>query len=102
MDVSSQSYLKFILEIYFVIYSYGLTICSGSTLPSSISKTEPALLIVSYDAFRPEYFNRSVTPFMNAFRKEGTSASFVYNVFPTKTFVNHHTIATVSIAFDLY
>lgn len=63
------------------------------TIPS---KTEPALLVISYDAFRPEYLNRKVTPNLNKFRKEGTSAQFMYNVFPTKTFVNHFTIATVS------
>lgn len=75
-----------------------LSICTLVTCGtiSSTTKTEPALLIVSYDAFRPEYFNRSVTPIMNKFRKDGVSAPFVFNVFPTKTFVNHHTIATVS------
>lgn len=60
-------------------------------------KTEPALLVISYDAFRPDYFNRNVTPNLNKFRKEGTSAEYMFNVFPTKTFVNHFTIATVSV-----
>lgn len=66
------------------------------SIPSRSVKSDTALLVVSYDAFRPEYFERNVTPFMNRLRKEGTSAEFMYNVFPTKTFVNHHTIATVS------
>ncbi|XP_055309055.1 bis(5'-adenosyl)-triphosphatase enpp4-like [Sitodiplosis mosellana] len=61
------------------------------TIPS---KSEPALLVISYDAFHPEYLNRGVTPHLNRFRKEGTSAQFMFNVFPTKTFVNHFTIAT--------
>lgn len=70
--------------------------CTNVASAPTIQKTEPALLVVSYDAFRPEYLKRGVTPNMNKFRSEGTSAKFLSNVFPTKTFVNHHTIATVS------
>lgn len=62
-----------------------------------LSSTEPALLVISYDAFRPEYFNRNVTPFMDQLRKEASSAEYMRNVFPTKTFVNHFSIATVSL-----
>ncbi|XP_037044924.1 ectonucleotide pyrophosphatase/phosphodiesterase family member 5-like isoform X2 [Bradysia coprophila] len=52
------------------------------------------LLVVSFDAFRPEYFNRDVTPFMNDLRKKGSYTEYLRNVFPTKTFTNHHTIST--------
>lgn len=61
-----------------------------------VSKVEPALLVVSFDAFRPDYLNRGITPNLNQFRQDGTSAAYMVNVFPTKTFVNHFTIATVS------
>lgn len=57
-------------------------------------KDDNLLLLVSYDAFRPEYFDRDVTPFMNDLRKRGTSTDYLRNVFPTKTFTNHHTIST--------
>lgn len=57
-------------------------------------KNNPALLVVSLDAFRPEYFRRHVTPFMEQFRKNGGYAPYMQNVFPTKTFVNHFSIAT--------
>lgn len=75
----------------------GMTVCSAAPPAESadIAKTDPALLVVSYDAFRPEYLRRGVTPYMNTFRKKGTSTEFMYNVFPTKTFPNHHTLATV-------
>jgi ectonucleotide pyrophosphatase/phosphodiesterase family member 5 len=49
---------------------------------------------VSYDAFRNEYFDRNVTNFMNSLRFNETRANYIRNVFPTKTFPNHHTIAT--------
>lgn len=64
-----------------------------------IPKDEPALLVVSFDAFHPNYLHRNVTPNLNRFRQDGTSAEYMMNVFPTKTFVNHFTIATVSLDF---
>lgn len=79
--------------VYVLFLTLNISHIICSTIPSS---TESALLVVSYDAFRPEYLNRNVTPNLNKFRKEGTSAQFMLNVFPTKTFVNHFTIATVS------
>ncbi|KAL2725018.1 bis(5'-adenosyl)-triphosphatase enpp4-like isoform X1 [Vespula squamosa] len=54
----------------------------------------PKLLVVSYDAFRYDYFNRNVTPFMNKLRNEGIHADYMMNIFLTKTFPNHHTMAT--------
>lgn len=57
-------------------------------------KEDNLLLLVSFDAFRPEYFDRNVTPFMNDLRKKGAYTEYLRNVFPTKTFPNHHTIST--------
>ncbi|XP_047342864.1 ectonucleotide pyrophosphatase/phosphodiesterase family member 5-like isoform X1 [Vespa velutina] len=54
----------------------------------------PKLLVVSYDAFRYDYFNKNVTPYMNKLRNEGTHADYMMNIFVTKTFPNHHTMAT--------
>ncbi|XP_076239132.1 ectonucleotide pyrophosphatase/phosphodiesterase family member 5 isoform X2 [Calliopsis andreniformis] len=54
----------------------------------------PKLLVVSYDAFRYDYFNRNLTPFMNKLKHEGTYVDYMMNIFVTKTFPNHHTMAT--------
>ncbi|XP_031845101.1 bis(5'-adenosyl)-triphosphatase enpp4 isoform X2 [Nomia melanderi] len=54
----------------------------------------PKLLVVSYDAFRYDYFNRNLTPFMNKLKHESTHADYIMNIFVTKTFPNHHTMAT--------
>lgn len=62
-------------------------------LACSISRN-PILIVVSYDAFRYDYLNYTVTPNLLRLRKEGTFAEYIYNVFPTKTFPNHFTIAT--------
>ena len=51
-------------------------------------------VLVSYDAFRNEYFNRNVTNYTNELRENNTRAEFLKNVFPTKTFPNHQTIST--------
>ncbi|XP_076174778.1 ectonucleotide pyrophosphatase/phosphodiesterase family member 5 isoform X2 [Ptiloglossa arizonensis] len=54
----------------------------------------PKLLVVSYDAFRYDYFNRNLTPFMNRLKYESTHTDYIMNIFVTKTFPNHHTMAT--------
>ncbi|KAJ8676692.1 hypothetical protein QAD02_012479 [Eretmocerus hayati] len=54
----------------------------------------PKLLVVSYDAFRHDYFDRNVTPFLQQLKNDGTYADYMKNVFVTKTFPNHHTIST--------
>ncbi|OAD61524.1 Ectonucleotide pyrophosphatase/phosphodiesterase family member 5 [Eufriesea mexicana] len=54
----------------------------------------PKLLVISYDAFRYDYFDRNLTPFMNKLRHEGTHVDYMMNIFVTKTFPNHHTMAT--------
>lgn len=54
----------------------------------------PILIVVSYDGFRYDYLNQNLTPNMLKLKQEGTFAEYIYNVFPTKTFPNHFTIAT--------
>lgn len=75
--------------------SKALATGEGSTAASSAA-TAPAaaLIVVSYDAFRTEYLRRNSTSFMNELRRNGTTAEYLRNVFPTKTFPNHHSIAT--------
>ncbi|XP_069680356.1 ectonucleotide pyrophosphatase/phosphodiesterase family member 5-like [Periplaneta americana] len=62
-------------------------------LVSPLSR-HPLLLIVSFDGFRHDFFTKRATPGLNRFKTDGTHAPFTYNVFPTKTFPNHHSIAT--------
>ncbi|XP_044011173.1 bis(5'-adenosyl)-triphosphatase ENPP4-like isoform X2 [Aphidius gifuensis] len=54
----------------------------------------PKLLVISYDGFRYDYLNRNCTPFMKKIKEEGTYSDYMKNIFITKTFPNHHTIAT--------
>jgi len=49
---------------------------------------------VSYDGFRPDFFHRNVTPFLNELRMNNTHADYLRNVYPSLTFPNHQTILT--------
>ena len=51
-------------------------------------------MIVSFDGFRHDFFLKRATPGLDRFRSDGAHAPYVRNVFPTKTFPNHHSIAT--------
>lgn len=44
--------------------------------------------------FRHDYFERNITPFMNKLWTEGTHSDYMMNLFVTKTFPNHYTMAT--------
>jgi predicted AlkP superfamily pyrophosphatase or phosphodiesterase len=59
-----------------------------------LAKNDNVLIVVSYDAFRNEYFNRNVTDYMNSLRFSNTYTDYMRNVFPTKTYPNHVSIAT--------
>lgn len=67
----------------------------SAVLGAPAKSVEPALLVVSFDGFRAEYLRRNLTPHLSKFLDEGTSAAHLLSVFPTKTYVNHHSIATV-------
>lgn len=89
----SNSVMIHSIVLAFILCS-NLSVGKCGTIPSN---NEPALLVVSFDGFRPEYLNGNNTPNLNKFREDGTSAQFMMNIFPTKTLVNHFTIATVSM-----
>lgn len=59
-------------------------------------RSEPAgkLLIVSFDGFKSEFFERTDTPNFHEFIKKSAYRARILNVFPTQTFPNHFSIAT--------
>ncbi|XP_050295199.1 ectonucleotide pyrophosphatase/phosphodiesterase family member 5-like [Anthonomus grandis grandis] len=79
--------LKYIIAVYSWLFP-----CLISPV-LSISK-HPILIVVSYDAFRYNFFETEQLPYMELIRHKGTYADYLTNVFPTKTFPNHHSIAT--------
>src|SRR5438128_9023735 len=53
----------------------------------------PVTLLISIDAFRPDYMDRGLTPTLKALAGEGGSA-VMRPSFPTKTFPNHYAMVT--------
>ncbi|XP_060535663.1 bis(5'-adenosyl)-triphosphatase ENPP4-like [Cylas formicarius] len=75
--------------MFLQLISYSLLICSVR----GVSK-HPAVIVVSYDGFRYDYVDTEDLPYLKLFRQQGVYAERLQNVFPTKTFPNHHSIAT--------
>ncbi|XP_031620783.1 ectonucleotide pyrophosphatase/phosphodiesterase family member 5-like isoform X2 [Contarinia nasturtii] len=59
-----------------------------------LKSNDRKLIVVSFDAFKPIYLEEKITTFFKTFYKDGIRAIHMKNSFPTKTFVNHFSIAT--------
>lgn len=55
---------------------------------------DQVLIVLSLDAFKPEYFDLGITRNMESFRREGSYSPYMIPRFPTKTFVNHFSLGT--------
>lgn len=78
-----QVYMKSVLYIILLYLKY----------VGSISD-HPVILVISYDGFRYNYLDKNVTPNLNKLRISGSYAEYMRTAFITKTFTNHHSIAT--------
>jgi ectonucleotide pyrophosphatase/phosphodiesterase family member 5 len=63
--------------------------CSNSS-PKGPNK----LLLISFDGFKHDYFERTSTPHFDEFIAQGFRADGLIPVFPSKTFPNHYSIVT--------
>jgi predicted AlkP superfamily pyrophosphatase or phosphodiesterase len=54
---------------------------------------QPVTILISIDAFRPDYLHRGLTPQLDALADGGVSAAMRPS-FPSKTFPNHYTLVT--------
>ena len=53
----------------------------------------PLTILISIDAFRPDYLDRGVTPVLSALAARGARGA-MRPAFPSKTFPNHYTLVT--------
>jgi len=60
----------------------------------SREKRPVPLLLISFDGFKYDYFEKTETPNFDSFIASGVKADGLISVFPTKTFPNHYSIAT--------
>ncbi|HJR72862.1 MAG TPA: ectonucleotide pyrophosphatase/phosphodiesterase [Luteimonas sp.] len=67
--------------------------CAGNGTRSGPSDPRTVLLI-SIDAFRPDYLDRGLTPNLSRIAAEGVRAEWMNPSYPSLTFPNHYTIVT--------
>jgi predicted AlkP superfamily pyrophosphatase or phosphodiesterase len=66
---------------------------AASPALAATAKPAPLTLLISIDAFRPDYLSRGVTPNLSALAAGGAFAEMRPS-FPSKTFPNHYTLVT--------
>jgi predicted AlkP superfamily pyrophosphatase or phosphodiesterase len=72
-----------------------LSACASVAPPVPVVTAAPRLTIMmSIDAFRPDYLARGITPNLSAIAAEGVRATSVKPSFPSITFPNHYTLIT--------
>lgn len=95
-------HLKTVIPLF--LTTLGLVVLSENVDPSrppspptdrsSKLSRHPVVIVVSFDGFRYNYFQRTDTPNMDIVRDSGVSVQYMRNQFVTKTFPNHMSIAT--------
>lgn len=73
-----------------------LTACATTSPPAAtvvVEQRRPVTILISIDAFSPDYLARGDTPVLDALAKSGTKATMRPS-FPTLTFPNHYTLVT--------
>ncbi|NII09255.1 ectonucleotide pyrophosphatase/phosphodiesterase [Oleiagrimonas sp. C23AA] len=74
-----------------------LAACAGTPqrpVSSAAHGAHAPLLLISIDAFRPDYLDRGKTPTLNAMAASGVRAKAMQPSFPSLTFPNHYTLVT--------
>src|SRR4249919_952869 len=61
--------------------------------PALAQAPPPVTILISIDAFRPDYLDRGVSPHLSALAAGGARAAMRPS-FPSKTFPNHYTLVT--------
>jgi predicted AlkP superfamily pyrophosphatase or phosphodiesterase len=69
-----------------------LAIAGCATQPAA--PAHPSVLLISIDAFRPDYMDRGLTPNLVAMARDGAQAPYMLPSFPSLTFPNHYTLVT--------
>jgi len=74
-----------------LLFVLALSACDEN--PSTSKKSRNYTVVLSMDGFRSDYTELTSTPHLNALADRGVRSSLI-PVFPSKTFVNHYSMAT--------
>lgn len=90
---STQSIPVIIMTLTtFSVVACLLTFSLASCCPS-VSK-HPILIVISFDGFRHDFQSKTYTPNLDYVASNGVSSGYLRPRFTTKTFPNHHSLAT--------
>ncbi|CAL8076200.1 unnamed protein product [Orchesella dallaii] len=97
-------HLKTVVPLFFttlvlLVLSENVDESSSKRETSRVSRVSrlshhPVVIVISFDGFRYNYFQRAETPNMDILRDTGAHVHYMRNQFVTKTFPNHMSIAT--------
>lgn len=62
--------------------------------PKTAPDEQRIVLLISIDAFRPDYLDRGITPNLSRLAAEGVRAAWMNPSYPSLTFPNHYTLVT--------
>lgn len=72
-----------------------LCLClAGCASLTPLPQEPQTVLLVSIDAFRPDYLDRGITPNLSRIAREGVRAQWMNPSYPSLTFPNHYSIVT--------
>lgn len=71
---------------------FGLFVGAFSALRAG--PPDPIVIMVSLDAFRPDYLDRAGAENLRRLADQGVRADYMLSVFPAETYPNHYSIAT--------
>ncbi len=75
--------------------AFALSAALWASLVAAESQPPAAtVILVALDGFRPDYLDRFEAPTLRRLLREGARAEYLIPVFPTKTYPNHHSMAT--------
>jgi len=76
------------------IFAALILLVTGSAHVSFAQKTEPTVLLISFDGFRYDYIDKHDLKNFKAFRAGGVSAEGLIPCYPSLTFPNHYSLVT--------
>jgi len=80
--------------LFLLLLFVGVASCSDSKMAKDSTPSKKYVVMLSLDGFRWDYQDIYNTPVLDSITKAGVRAVSMQPVFPSKTFVNHYSIAT--------
>ncbi|KAG8229292.1 hypothetical protein J437_LFUL011138 [Ladona fulva] len=94
MDTTGLASPDYRIEKMMSSFGLAFSICIVYSLFGSVINHRPVVIVVSFDGFRHDFVKDLTLTKFHSLMKEGSHSDYMINVFCTKTFPNHQSIAT--------